>query len=87
MSKITDTLKLLNPRWEDGKVSGELAKEYKRNFFNKIQDLRKYKQIRILTGLRQVGKTTLKAIKRFTDLQKRVNHNHHKSAFVLKADI
>ena len=59
MSNIQDTIKLLNPWWEDGKVSEELAKQYKRSFFNKIQDFKKYKQIIILTGLRRVGKTTL----------------------------
>ena len=32
MSNITDTIKLLNPWWEDKRVSEELAKEYKRGF-------------------------------------------------------
>ena len=59
MSNITDTIKLLNPWWEDKRVSEELAKEYKRGFFDKIQEFKKYRQIIILTGLRRVGKTTL----------------------------
>ena len=59
MSNIQDTIKLLNPWWEDSKVSEELAKLYKRSFFKKIQNFKKYKQIIILTGLRRVGKTTL----------------------------
>lgn len=33
------------------------------------------------------GKGTLKAIERFNHLQRKVTHNHHKNAFVLKADI
>lgn len=59
MSNITDALRLLNPWWEDEKVSEELSKNYKRSVFNKIQELKKYKQIIVLTGLRRVGKTTL----------------------------
>src|SRR3989344_5272076 len=59
MSIINDTIRLLNPWWEDGKVSEELAKQYKRSFFDKMQEFKKYKQIIILTGLRRVGKTTL----------------------------
>ena len=59
MPKITDTIKLLNPWWEDGSVSDELAKKYKRSVFDKMQELERYKQIIILTGLRRVGKTTL----------------------------
>src|SRR3989338_5904713 len=59
MSNITDTIKLLNPWWDDERVSEELAKKYTRDFFDKIQELKKYRQIIILTGLRRVGKTTL----------------------------
>ena len=59
MSNIKDTLRLLNPWWEGRKISEELGKPYKRGFFEKIQKLRKYRQIIILTGLRRVGKTTL----------------------------
>ena len=59
MSNITDIMKLLNPWWEDEIVSEELAKQYKRSFFDKIQEFKKYKQVIILTGLRRVGKTTL----------------------------
>lgn len=59
MSNIKDTMKLLNPWWEGERVSDELAKQYKRSFFDKIQEFKKYKQIIILTGLRRVGKTTL----------------------------
>ncbi len=59
-SKISsDILRLLNPWWTGQKISEELAKPYKRKFFNKINELKKYKQIIILTGLRRVGKTTL----------------------------
>ncbi|MBI5393582.1 ATP-binding protein [Candidatus Woesearchaeota archaeon] len=59
MSTITDTIRLLNPWWEDETVSEELAKQYKRNSFYKIKEFKRYKQIIILTGLRRVGKTTL----------------------------
>ncbi len=59
MSSIKDTIKLLNPWWEGESISEELAKQYKRSFFDKIQGFKKYRQIIILTGLRRVGKTTL----------------------------
>ncbi len=59
MSNIIDTIKLLNPWWEDGSVNEDLAKPYKRDFFNKMQELKKYRQVVILSGLRRVGKTTL----------------------------
>ena len=59
MSNINDTIRLLNPWWEGEKVSEELAKPYKRSFFDRMQEFKKYKQIIILTGLRRVGKTTL----------------------------
>lgn len=59
MSSITDTITLLNPWWRGERVSEELAKPYKRSFFDKMQEFKKYKQIIILTGLRRVGKTTL----------------------------
>src|SRR3989344_1178016 len=59
MSNITDTIRLLNPWWEDEKISEELAMQYKRSFFGKIQEFKRYRQIIILTGLRRVGKTTL----------------------------
>ncbi len=59
MSNIADTIRLLNPWWEDNRVSEELAKQYKRSFFDKIHGFKGYKQIVILTGLRRVGKTTL----------------------------
>ena len=59
MPNIKDTIRLLNPWWEGEIISEELAKHYKRSFFDKIQEFEKYKQIIILTGLRRVGKTTL----------------------------
>lgn len=59
MPNIKDTIRLLNPWWEGEIISEELAKHYKRSFFDKIQEFKKYKQIIILTGLRRVGKTTL----------------------------
>ncbi len=59
MSNIKDTIRLLNPWWEGEIISEELAKQYKRSFFDKIQEFKKYRQIIILTGLRRVGKTTL----------------------------
>ena len=59
MPNIKDTIRLLNPWWEGEIISEELAKQYKRSFFDKIQEFKKYKQIIILTGLRRVGKTTL----------------------------
>jgi len=59
MSSISDTIRLLNPWWEGEVISEELAKQYKRSFFDKIREFKKYKQIIILTGLRRVGKTTL----------------------------
>jgi len=59
MPNIKDTILLLNPWWEDELISEELAKQYKRSFFDKIQEFKKYKQIIVLTGLRRVGKTTL----------------------------
>ena len=59
MFNINDTIRLLNPWWEGEIISEELAKKYKRSFFDKIQGFKGYKQIIILTGLRRVGKTTL----------------------------
>ncbi|MBI2548013.1 ATP-binding protein [Candidatus Woesearchaeota archaeon] len=59
MPNIQDIIRLLNPWWEGEIISEELAKRYKRSFFDKIQEYKKYKQIIILTGLRRVGKTTL----------------------------
>ncbi len=59
MPNIKDIIRLLNPWWEGEIISEELAKQYKRTFFDKIQEFKKYRQIIILTGLRRVGKTTL----------------------------
>lgn len=82
MSNITDTIKLLNPWWEDGKVSEELAKEYKRGFFDKIQEFKKYRQIIILTGLRRVGKTTLI----YQTVKDRLNETNAKNIFYFSFD-
>ena len=82
MSNITDTIKLLNPWWEDGKVSEELAKEYKRGFFDKIQEFKKYRQIIILTGLRRVGKTTLI----YQTVKERLNEINAKNIFYFSFD-
>lgn len=59
MQNIKETLEFLNPWWKNGKVSEELAKEYKRSFFDKSVSMRSYRQIIILSGLRRVGKTTV----------------------------
>ena len=79
MSNITDTIKLLNPWWEDKRVSEELAKEYKRGFFDKIQEFKKYRQIIILTGLRRVGKTTLI----YQTVKERLKEINAKNIFIL----
>lgn len=59
MSDITNVIKLLNPWWEGGKISPELAKSYKRKFFHAAAKVQSLRQIIILTGLRRVGKTTI----------------------------
>ncbi|MDP2925377.1 MAG: ATP-binding protein [Nanoarchaeota archaeon] len=59
MTNINDIITLLNPWWIDRNIEEELAKPYKREFFEKIKKLQKYRQIVILTGLRRVGKSTL----------------------------
>lgn len=59
MSNISDVLRLLNPWWEEKNISEKLALPYKRKVFDKIDGLKKYRQIVVLTGLRRVGKTTL----------------------------
>ena len=61
MDEISEILKLLNPWWESGSISPELAKEHKRQEFNRIAKLisYRYRPILILSGLRRVGKTTL----------------------------
>ena len=59
MEPIKEILELLNPWWKTSNVSFELAKPYKRKLFEKITELKKYKQIIILSGLRRVGKSTL----------------------------
>lgn len=59
MSNIKDTLNLLNPWWKNDKISEELNRPYKRNFFDKIKGFQRYRQIIIVSGLRRVGKTTL----------------------------
>ena len=59
MPNIQDTIRLLNPWLEGETISEELAKHYKRSFFDKMQEFKNYRQIIILTGLRRVGKTTL----------------------------
>lgn len=59
MSNMKDTIQLLNPWWEGEVISEELAKSYKRVFFDRVQEFRQYRQITILTGLRRVGKTTI----------------------------
>ncbi len=59
MLDIQDTLSLLNPWWKNDKISEELNRPYKRNFFDKIKGFQKYRQIIIVSGLRRVGKTTL----------------------------
>lgn len=82
MSNITDTIKLLNPWWEDGKVSEELTMSYKRCFFNKMQEFKKYRQIIILTGLRRVGKTTLL----YQTIKELLNGNDSKRIFYFSFD-
>jgi len=59
MSDIKDMLNLLNPWWKNDKISEELNRPYKRNFFDKIKGFQRYRQIIIVSGLRRVGKTTL----------------------------
>ena len=59
MEPIKEILELLNPWWKTSNVSFELAKPYKRKLFEKIIELKKYKQIIVLSGLRRVGKSTL----------------------------
>ncbi len=59
MEIIKETVKILNPWWDENKISEKLAKPYKRKAFKEILNLLKYRQIIILTGLRRVGKTTL----------------------------
>jgi predicted AAA+ superfamily ATPase len=71
MSETTDTIKFLNPWWENKKVSEELAKPYERKIFSKIKELQSYRQTVILTGLRRVGKTTL-LYQTIKDLMKKI---------------
>lgn len=59
MNELFEILEILNPWWKNNTVSSELAKPFKRDKFNEIEKLRKYKQIIILSGLRRVGKTTI----------------------------
>ncbi|MBN2517796.1 MAG: ATP-binding protein [Candidatus Altiarchaeota archaeon] len=59
MDEIKEILELLNPWWKDNKISGELAKPYKRKAFSGVLKLLGYRQIVVLSGLRRVGKTTL----------------------------
>lgn len=59
MEEIREIIELLNPWWKTNIVSTELAKPYKRKLFEKITELKEYKQIIILSGLRRVGKSTL----------------------------
>ncbi len=82
MSNITDTIRLLNPWWEGEIISEELAKQYKRSFFDEIQELKKYKQIIILTGLRRVGKTTLM----YQVIKELLNGNDSKRIFYFSFD-
>lgn len=56
---IKEIALLLNPWWNEGRISKELAKDYKRQVFNDIAKLIDKKLIVILSGLRRVGKTTL----------------------------
>ncbi|MBI1972664.1 ATP-binding protein [Candidatus Woesearchaeota archaeon] len=59
MSTLSDVMRLTNPWWEDQQMSDKLALPYKRKVFDKVHNLRKYRQMIILTGLRRVGKTTI----------------------------
>lgn len=59
MEEISEILQLLNPWWDKGEISHDLAKPFKREIFAEITNVLKYRHIIILSGLRRVGKTTL----------------------------
>jgi len=82
MSDTKNTLRLLNPWWINEPISEELAKPYKRHFFNKIEELEKYRQIIILSGLRRVGKTTLL----YQVIQKLIKEKEAKKIFYFNFD-
>ena len=52
-------LEILNPWWKEGKVSRELAPEYRRKVYAELKRLMRTRQIVLISGLRRVGKTTL----------------------------
>lgn len=56
---LEDILRISNEWWLKEGISKEKAKPYKRGIFHELRDLRRERQILILTGLRRVGKTTL----------------------------
>ncbi len=58
--EIGEALSNLNEWWVSNKVSGELAKPYKRKAFAEASRIfREHRQILMLVGLRRVGKSTL----------------------------
>lgn len=59
MDALKETLRLLNPWWEIGKIGKELSPEYRREVFSKLITLIDKRPIIILSGLRRIGKTTL----------------------------
>jgi len=59
MDELKEIIQLVNPWWKSSGVSKELAKEFKRDAFNKVKERLNYRQIVILSGLRRVGKTTI----------------------------
>lgn len=54
-----ELLELLNPWWKEGKVSKELAPDYKRMQFTELKRLLEVRPITVISGLRRVGKSVL----------------------------
>lgn len=82
METIKEIALLLNPWWKEGYVNEELAKKYKRDYFNRISDLISYRQIIILSGLRRVGKTTLM----YQIIENLLEKNNQKNIFYFNFD-
>ena len=56
---MDEVIRFLNHWWREGSVREDLAKEYRREYFDEVVNLLGDRQIIVIYGLRRVGKSTL----------------------------
>jgi hypothetical protein len=56
---MEELMRFLNHWWREGRVREDLAKEYKRRYFEELKELLSKRQVIVICGLRRTGKSTL----------------------------